>query len=235
MAAETNNRILKSLEDDVRADVLAECEKVDFKGGETLARAGKPTDAVYFPETAVISTLQTFADGAMIEMGNIGCEACTGVNLTLGYPNNLSTEEIQIRGSCLKLPAEKFVSLKASHDAFERILFSNVQAIFYQVMVSGACNGAHSSKQRLARWLLSMDDRNNTDTMHLTHEFLSEVLGLRRATVSQAASELQEAGLIEYARGKIRITDHEGLRQSSCECYDLVRKAYDVLLPESGE
>ncbi|WP_425410638.1 Crp/Fnr family transcriptional regulator [Hyphococcus sp.] len=199
-----------------------------------LSRAGERISTVYFPETAVISTLQMYSDGSMIEMANIGREACTGVNLVLGNPYSLTTNEVQVRGACIAMTADSFLSLKAAHPEFERALYANVQAVFYQVMVSGACNGAHDSKQRLARWLLSMDDRSDKETLHLTHEFLGEILGLRRATVTKAASELQEAGLIEYARGDIRITDHAGLRAESCECYDLVRQANEALLPEDG-
>lgn len=232
MTFETNNRVLKILPDNVREAVAEKCERVDLEGGTVLARAGERANTVHFPESCVISTLQTYSDGSMIEMGNIGCEACSGVNLTLGYADQLNTNEIQVGGSALEMQAESFTTLKEAHPEFERALFSNVQAVFYQTMVSGGCNGAHDSKQRLARWLLTMNDRNDGETMRLTHEFLGQILGLRRATVTNAASELQEAGLIEYSRGRVTITDHEGLRQASCECYDLVRRAYDSILPE---
>ncbi len=234
MSFQTCNRVLKSLPDDVRSAVFDDCDRADLESGEMLYRAGESTRTVYFPENCVISTLQTYSDGSMIEMGNIGCEACTGVNLTLGYPDQLNTDEVQVGGAARRMSADNFLKLKASYPEFERALFSNAQAIFYQIMVSGACNGAHDSKQRLARWLLTMNDRNDGDTMRLTHEFLAQILGLRRANVTNAASELQGAGLIEYSRGQIRITDHAGLQDASCECYGLVRKAYDSILPERG-
>jgi hypothetical protein len=98
-------------------------------------------------------------------------------------------------------------------------------------MVSGACNGVHDAKQRLARWLLTMYDRNDADSLNLTHDFIAVVLNVRRATISTCASQLQEAGLIDYGRGSIRIRDVPGLMRVSCECYGLVRDAYNTLLP----
>jgi hypothetical protein len=109
-----------------------------------------------------------------------------------------------------------------------------VQAIVYQVMVSGACNATHDARQRLARWLLTMDDRSDAAEMRLTHEFLAHMLGVRRATVTEAASGLRAEGLIAYAHGRVTISDRAGLHAASCGCYDLVREAYDVLLPEKS-
>lgn len=232
MDMETNNRVLRSLDSQTRRAVLGKCDSIDLEGRTILARMGETTRHVYFPQNAVISTLASFRDGSIIEMANIGCEACTGIGLTLGQPVQLNTNEVQIAGSALTMPAEKFTALKASLPGFETALFSVVQAVLYQVMVSGACNGAHGSRQRLARWLLTMADRNDGETMDLTQEFLSEMLALRRATVSEAASELRDAGLIDYTRGQVRITDRAGLQDASCECYHLVRAAYDSLLPE---
>jgi len=232
MAYATRNRVLRCLEQDVREAALAECERVEFEGRTMLARLGETANAVLFPDTMVISALATYRDGSTIEMANIGRESCSGVGLTLGHPEQLMTNEVQIGGAALEMPAARFESLKEAYPQFERVLFSTVQAVFYQVMVSGACNGAHGSKQRLARWLLTMSDRTDGETMNLTQEFLAEMLSLRRATVSDAASQLQDAGLIDYARGRITITDRPGLHAESCECYDLVRDAYDRLLPD---
>lgn len=233
MAEETSNRVLRSLASKTRSTVMAECKRVELEGRTMLARMGNPTHFVFFPETAVISALATYRDGSNIEMANIGCEACTGIGLVLGNPNQMITEEVQIAGSALVMASDSFASLKSSLPDFEHVMLSAVQAVIHQVMVSGACNGAHGAKQRLARWLLTMSDRIAGETMNLTQEFLSEMLAVRRATVSDVASELQNAGLIGYERGRIRITDRPGLEAASCECYGLVRDAYDLLLPES--
>ena len=231
MVQETKNRVLRCLEPEVRDAVLRECDLVDMEGRTEIIRLGETANAVHFPETLVISALATYRDGSTIEMANIGRESCTGVSLALGHPRQLMTTEVQVGGTTLEMPASRFEELKRAYPQFETILLSTVQAVFYQVMVSGACNGAHGSKQRLARWLLTMSDRTDGETMRLTQEFLAEMLALRRATVSDAASELQEAGLIDYSRGRITIIDRPGLRRASCECYDLVRNAYDSLLP----
>lgn len=232
MSESTNNRILRSLSAETRDIVVSACEPAELEVRTILDQVGEATDFVYFPETAVISTIATFSDGASIEMANVGREACTGVNLILGYPHQLSTNEVQVGGSALKISANTFIELLSSLPDFERRLFSAVQALYYQVMVSGACNGAHSAKQRLARWLLTMQDRSDQKTLNLTHEFLAEILGVRRATVSEAAADLQSSGLISYVRGRITITNPAGLHRVSCECYDLVRDGYDALLPE---
>lgn len=233
MASETTNHVLQALPEECRAGVLASCERIDMAKGLVLHRDGERTTRVFFPETAVISTLAIYRDGSVIEMANVGREACTGVNLVLGHSRQLNINEVQVEGSSLEMSADDFTSLKSALPEFERALFSNVQAIFYQVMVSGACNGAHSARQRLSRWLLTMDDRNDDAEMQLTHEFLAEILGLRRATVSEAASRLRDEGLIDYSRGVIRITDRSGLRSASCECYDRVRAAHRSLLPKA--
>ncbi|MFC3230192.1 Crp/Fnr family transcriptional regulator [Marinibaculum pumilum] len=234
MAQETSNRVLCALPAEARRDVLAACERVELEGRTILDRSGETPAEVHFPETAVISTIATYRDGSSIEMANIGREACTGIGLVLGHPRQLNTNEVQIGGRALAMPVAALVDVEEALPAFRTALFSTVQALFYQVMVSGACNGAHTARQRLARWLLTMRDRNDWETMALTHDFLAEMLGVRRATVTGAARELQAQGLISYGRGQVRISDPAGLRQVSCECYDLVRTAYDELLPARG-
>lgn len=232
MAQSTNNRILLSLPPETRAAVMGACERVDLRRETILEEIGAPTSAAWFPETAVISSLATYRDGSTIEMATVGCEACTGVNLVLGQPMQLVTTEVQISGEALRCPASSFRRLRTQHPDFEASLFAAVQAVFYQVMVSGACNGAHSARQRLARWLLTMHDRNDDPSMRMTHEFLAHMLGVRRATVTEAASALQDEGLISYSHGRMAIVDHRGLRKASCECYDLVRSTYEKVLPE---
>lgn len=232
MAHGTNNRVLCALDITTRDEVTRHCEDVTLEVGAVLQRSGEATHAVYFPETAVISAIATYSDGSGIEMANIGREASTAVNLMLGQSRHFHTDEVQIAGAALRLSAERFVQLKSEHEAFERVLFASAQSVFYQVMISGACNGAHSARQRLARWLLTMADRIDGSEMRLTHDFLAEMLGVRRATVTEAAQDLQENGLISYRRGRVRITDRTGLTNASCECYNLVRAANRELLPE---
>ncbi|MGK7752815.1 MULTISPECIES: Crp/Fnr family transcriptional regulator [unclassified Roseovarius] len=230
----TNNGVLCALGPKTHYAVTGQCEDVTLKAGAVLQRSGEATHAVYFPETAVVSAIATYSDGSGIEMANMGREASTAVNLLLGQSHQLHTDEVQIGGAALRLPAERFLKLKSDHAEFERVLLASAQSVFYQVMISGACNGTHDARQRLARWLLTMADRIDGAEMRLTHDFLSEMLGVRRATVTKAAQDLQENGLISYTRGRIRITNRKGLREASCECYDLVRNANRALLPNAG-
>lgn len=228
---ETNNRVLSSLPASSCEGILGDCERVHLPGRTILDRVDTVPDVVHFPETAVISTIATYGDGSSIEMANIGREACTGIGLILGYPRQLNTNEVQLAGTALAMRAERFVEHKNSVPAFAEALLATVQAVVYQVMVSGACNGIHSAKQRLARWLLTMRDRREQDIMYLTHDFLAEMLGVRRATVTETLRDLQWSGLVAYSRGQVRITDPQGLHDVSCECYDLVRHVYEVVLP----
>lgn len=234
MSTETQNRVLRSLDAATRRSVTAACEPVKLRARTVLNRAGETTQAVHFPETAVISTVAAYSDGATIEMANVGREACTGVNLTLGRRRQLDTSEVQVAGTALRLPAERFLALKEELPPFRDALLATAQALYYQVMVSAACNGAHDARQRLARWLLTMHDRTDGDEMALTQEFLAHMLGVRRATVTGAATAFKAAGLIAYAHGRLTIRDRPGLQRESCECYDLVRQAYDELLPWDG-
>ena len=228
----TDNRILQSLGAATFGRVNAVCERVHLAAGTVLARDGEPTPVVCFPETAVISTLATYGDGSVIEMANVGREACTGINLMLGRRQQFNTSEVQIGGRALILPADACLALRRDLPEFERVLLAGVQSVVYQVMISGACNGRHTARQRIARWLLSMQDRTDTTELRLTQEFLAQILGLRRATVSETAAALQSDGQIAYGRGRIRITDRKALQRTSCECYERAREACDAMLPQ---
>ncbi len=217
--------------EETRSAVRDAAEAVSLSQGEVLERIGEETGTVYFPQSGVISTLTTFSDGTMIEMANVGREACTGVNLVLGNPRQLTTEEVQIPGEAWRLPVQSFSTLLATNADFRAAVQAAGQSVLYQVMISGACNGLHSARQRLARWLLTMRDRAAAEEMDLTHDFLASVLGLRRATVSEVAAGFRRSGLIDYGRGRIRVTDPAGLEAASCDCYRRVREANEALLP----
>lgn len=232
MVQETTNFVLRALPVEIRRTALEACDRVRLDAPTLLAAAGEPVAAVHFPETMAISSVTTYHDGSMIEMANVGREACTGVGLILGGRTWLTTTQVQVGGVALVMPAHSLVRLREAHPEVERVLMASVRGLFYQVMVSGACNAAHRAKERLARWLLTMSDRSGEETMPLTHDFLAAILGVRRATVTGAAADLQAAGLIEYRRGRVTITDPGGLKRASCECYELVRESYGSLLPD---
>lgn len=220
------------MDDDTRQAALREADRVTLGMRDIVAREGEATSHVLFPETAVISTLTEYRDGSVIEMANVGREACTGLNLLLGSPTQLTTEEIQVGGEAWRLPAQTFRSLVSSDDGFQRAVQAAAQSVVFQVMVSGACNGAHSAGQRLARWLLTMRDRSGSDELPLTQDFLASVLGLRRSTVTEVAQAFRAENLIHYVRGAVHVVDAKGLEARSCECYRRVKTANARLLPK---
>jgi CRP-like cAMP-binding protein len=138
---------------------------------------------------------------------------------------------VQIPGEAAKMPRTAFSLAMSSMPAFRALMYSYLQAFLEQVLVSVGCNGAHSLKQRLARWLLAMRDRSDDDTLEITQNLLAEMLGVYRPTVSNAARELERAGLIARSRRHVTIVDRQGLAEASCECYQLVRGAFRVLPP----
>jgi CRP-like cAMP-binding protein len=226
------NHVLRTMDDDTRHAALREADRVTVAVKDIMAREGEATSHVLFPETAVISTLTEYRDGSVIEMANVGREACTGLNLLLGSPAQLTTEEIQVGGEVWRLPAEAFRSLVACDAGFLRAVQAAAQSVVFQVMISGACNGAHSASQRLARWLLTMRDRSGSEELPLTQDFLASMLGLRRSTVTEVAQSFREDDLIHYVRGAVRVIDPAGLEARSCECYRRVKNANERLLPK---
>jgi CRP-like cAMP-binding protein len=232
MTKTTRNRVLCALNENTRQSALRAAELAELAEMDVLEQQGETTSHVHFPETAVISTLTEYSDGSVIEMANVGSEACTGIGLLLGNSRQLTTEEIQIAGDVWQMPVDAFQALKSSNRDFECAVQAAAQSVLFQIMISGACNGAHSASQRLARWLLTMRDRSGSEDLLLTHDFLSKVLGLRRGTITEAANRFRERGLIDYTRGRVRIADRAGLEAESCECYRRVRDANKSLLPE---
>jgi CRP-like cAMP-binding protein len=178
---------------------------------------------VFFPDSGVISVLAVYADGNIIEMATIGREGCAGVQAALGAKSSSAQLLVQIPGSAAKMSRAAFTRAMQSMPSFRSLMYAYVQAFLEQVMVSGACNGAHSLKERLARWLLMMRDRSDDDALPITQNLLAEMLGVQRPTITNAVGELERAGLIEPGRGQITILDRKGLTEASCECYRMVR------------
>ncbi|RZW00176.1 MAG: Crp/Fnr family transcriptional regulator [Rhodobacteraceae bacterium] len=225
----TENQILASIAPPLRETVLEHCQSAMLVAETPLAEAGETVDTVYFPESSVISIVSTYHDGATIEVANVGREGCTGVGLVLGNSQALISSVVQVSGQSLTMSSKTFSHLKRTIPEFEVAINASVQGLIYQVMVSGACNIRHGTKQRLARWLMTMCNRSGGDVIDLTQDFLAEILGVRRATISQSLADLRARSMINNARGRIEIIDHEGLHRECCECYDMVRNAYDRL------
>ena len=184
--------------------------------------ADSSLDHVFFPDSGVISVLAMYADGNIIEMATIGREGCAGVQAALGAKSSSAQLLVQIPGSAAKMSRAAFTRAMQSMPSFRSLMYAYVQAFLEQVMVSGACNGAHSLTERLARWLLMMRDRSDDDALPITQNLLAEMLGVQRPTITNAVRELERAGLIEPGRGQVTILDRKGLTKASCECYRMV-------------
>ncbi len=195
-----------------------------------------PSDSleyVYFPTKGVVSTTAVTAAGEIVEIGMTGSDGVVGVNALLGQSTSMHSIVMQIAGDCHRVKVSTARELLRHNGTFTEMVFEHISSQMLQMGQSALCNRLHDVKARLARWLLTASDRNRSEKLGLTQEFLSQMLGSRRSTVTVMAGELQREGLIEYSRGKIVITNREDLELAACECYSIVSAAYkNVLRPE---
>jgi CRP-like cAMP-binding protein len=227
------NRLLLALPSTNLKRLMPELEQIPCQRGQVLMDADSELDHVFFPDTGVVSVVAVYADGRVIEMATIGREGCTGVKTVFGAKRSSARLLVQIPGSAAKMSRAAFTRAMESMPAFRSLMYNYVHAFLEQVMVSAACNGAHSLKERLARWLLMMRDRGDDDALRITQDLLAEMLGVQRPTVSNAARELERAGLIARGRRQLTIVDRPGLTKASCECYQLVRGRLALHLPKT--
>lgn len=196
-----------------------------------LFDAGDVVRSVHFPVDGVISLVTPVADGNIVEVATIGNEGIVGVPLVGG--GSLAVRAIsQVTGHALWMDANAFTRQLDQLPCFRGLVRRYVQALFGQISQAAACNRLHSNEERLSRWLLMSQDRVGKDTFAITHEFLGQMLGSRRATVTVSAGLLQAAGLIRYARGHVTIVDREGLEAVSCECYRIINAALDRVVAD---
>src|SRR4030095_13003156 len=170
-------------------------------------------DQVYFPDSGVVSVVAVYADGSIIEMATIGREGCTGVQAVLGAKHSSVRLLVQIPGRAARISRRAFARAMDSMPSFRSIMYAYLHAFLEQVLVSVACNGAHSLQKRLARWLLMMRDRGDDDALRITQSLLAEMLGVQRPTITNAARELERAGLLERDRKQVTILDRQGLTE----------------------
>jgi CRP-like cAMP-binding protein len=187
-------------------------------------------EVVYFPLDAVVSVLAV-ADSGVVEVATIGNEGVVGLPVFLGAERSPGRAFCQVPGRAERLAAQVFLREARKAGALRRLLQLYTQGFMVQVSQATVCNRLHSAEQRLARWLLIVADRVGREEFPLTHEFMAQMLGVRRATVTETAGALQRASLIRYRRGAITIRDRTGLEQAACECYRIVRDEFDRLLP----
>ncbi len=201
-----------------------------MKRWDRVWEPGSPIPLVYFPETSMISVVSTMENGSTAEVGVIGRDGMTGLPLILRVGATSTEAFVQVPGDALRVPAKVFHGLLETNTRTHRLLLQYTHTFLHQVARSAACNLFHTISHRCAKWLLMTWDRVGKTEFELTHEFLAEMLGSRRAGVSAAAFQLKKAGLIDYRNGRIRIRNAEGLKKVSCECYFLIQKETNQVL-----
>jgi CRP-like cAMP-binding protein len=224
------NRLPAVLPPDDLARLRPWFEAVELPFRQVLHVPGKPIEAVYFPETGYVSMLAYMEDGDAAEVGLAGYEGMVGLPVLLGADHDDIEALVQSPGTALRMDAQAFREELERMPAFRTLLLRYALVHHGQVARTAACNGRHHVDQRLARWLLMAHDRRQKDEFPMTHEFLSLMLGVRRAGITVAAGALQKAGFIRYDRGRIEVTDRPSLESVACECYGIVRRAQDQLL-----
>lgn len=205
-------------------------QHIPLKYRQSLYRAHKPIEFVYFIETGVGSLVNTMANGDAGEVGTIGNEGVVGLPLLLGDDRAPTSVYIQVPGAGLRMKATLFSRELARSASMRTVMLHYAHAFFNQVAQSAACNQFHSLEQRCCRWLLMTHDRMQSDKFLLTQEFLAMMLGVQRTGVTAAAGALQRAGIIRYTRGNVSILDRRALIRRSCECYSVSKMEFDRLL-----
>jgi len=228
----TENRLLAALPDAESQRWLPQLERVEMPLGQVLYESGGTLSHVYFPTTAIVSLLYVMENGASAEIAVVGNEGIVGISLFMGGDSTSSRAVVQSAGLGLRLKAQ------IMKDDFNRagpvlhLLLRYTQALITQMAQTAVCNRHHSLDQQLCRWLLLSLDRLQGNELVMTQELIANMLGVRREGVTEGALKLQQAGLIRYARGHISVLDRDGLEKRSCECYAVVKKEYDRLLPQ---
>jgi CRP-like cAMP-binding protein len=234
MASE--NMLIASLPEKERKRLEPYLEPVELKMAEVLIESDRPIQYVWFPRDAVTSTLQIMKDGDGVEAGLMGLEGMVGLQLWLRVPSTPSETLVQVPGHGLRMKAADFVRqvLNVPESPLNTLIARYVHGFLMLTSQTAACNRMHEMDQRLCRWLRMVYNRvPERKEMPLRHEFLAQMLGVRRATVSTAASILQKAGYIEYSRGRLTILDPDGLAKGACECYKLMESQFDRIFSES--
>jgi CRP-like cAMP-binding protein len=226
------NRLLAALESSDLALLSPHFKYSHLKQGTVLQEAGDPIEHVYFPQSGMISLLAVMEAGNGVETATIGREGAVGVMAGLSGRNATGRAVVQLEGMFSQIAVAHFQSAVNQSSAMRDLMtrYNDAQiTLVYQV---AGCNALHQASARLCRWLLQTRDRSDSDTIPLTHEFLSEMLGVQRTTVTMLARDLQELGLIHYRRGRIEIVDRMRLEQRACECYETARRKIDNVFSE---
>jgi CRP-like cAMP-binding protein len=226
----TANRILNALTRAEYERLAPDLEPVKLWPGEVLCRPDQLITHVYFPNRGTVSLVTTFEDGGSVEVGMVGNEGMFGVCVFLGTVSTPFLAQVQMAGDGFRMRTDvlkrEFKKAGLLHD----LLLRYTQAFITQLAMAAACNRAHQISERLSKWLLMCQDRSQSKDLKLTHEFIAQMLGTRRAGVTEAAALLREAGLISYNRGHIVINNRLKLEMETCECYSIMKKEFTRLI-----
>jgi CRP-like cAMP-binding protein len=225
------NQLLAALPVEEWQRWLPQLEPVELKLGQVLFESGSAQRYVYFPTSAIVSLLYVTENGSSAEIAIVGFEGIVGIALFLGGETSPSRAVVQSAGQGFRLRAHVIKEEFGSSLPVMYLLLRYAQALITQISQTAVCNRHHSVQQQLCRWLLMSLDRLPGNDLRMTQELISNMLGVRREGVTENANKLQQAGLIRYSRGHIEVLDRPGLEQVVCECYSVVKKEYDRLLP----
>jgi CRP-like cAMP-binding protein len=224
------NRLLAALPDAEYQRLIPHLDHVSLSFKQVIHEVGEPIEYVYFPHRAIVSLLSTMQDGSMVEVGLVGNDGITGIPATLGDNIATTIAIVQVPGSGMRMKASLLKTEFGRGGVLQSLLLRYMQALFAFVSQNAACNRLHHLDGRLARWLLLVYDRVKSNELPLTHEFIAQMLGVRRAGVTEAANMLQQGGMIRYTRGKITILNRAELEAASCECYEIIKGEFARLL-----
>jgi CRP-like cAMP-binding protein len=225
------NWFLASLPPSDYAALAAHLRTIDLEQGAVLHEPGDPIEHVFFPQTGMISLVVTMMNGATVETTTIGRTGAIGVTVAFGGHRALGRALVQLPGIASRIPTSQFAAAAQKSRSIHDLAVRYNELLFELIQQSVACNALHRLRARLCRWLLQTDDNVDGNNLPLTQEFLAEMLGARRSTVTIEAAALQNAGLIRYRRGQIQIKDRAGLEKRACECYSTVRRRIDEVFP----
>lgn len=226
------NDLLAALPANEREALGGRLERRNADAGDDLFAPGRRLEHVYFPVDGVVSLLTVLDDGRAIEVATVGREGMVGVFLFLGDDRSMNGRGVvQMSGELLRLPADAFRAAAANGSKFSGFMRDYTRALMLHISQSAACSAAHTVPQRLARWLLQTSDRTGSHRIELSHQFLAEVLGVRRASVTDAVRRLAASGGVSPHRGRLEVVDRAELEAEACECYAVVRDAYARLMP----
>jgi CRP-like cAMP-binding protein len=227
------NRLLAALDFDDFAALEPHLHEVSLQQDQVLYEAGDPLRHAFFPHNMVISLVAVLKDGRSAEMAVYGREGALGLVSSMTARQSFGRYIVQDDGTASRIELERLQEVIGTRPKVRQLVLNFSEAMMARVLQNVACNAVHSVEARCCRWILSMHDRLDQDAVPLTHEFLADMLGVQRSTVSSIARALQEAGLIRQGRGVITVMDRAGLEQTSCECYSTVRRSFERLLPHT--